>query len=264
MKTITTIAAALATLAGVAPATAQTAYDYGGGRPGQSLTVLAGVGVSSLIPELRDTRRGRAFVLRNFDADGNGRINRVEADEANRAFIRITGGRRDRFDWDVRDTGYRGANVSGGWRGYEWQGEGGYDRRGMRDYRFRQGRYGATLVIEDVLFETGSARLRPGAADRFRSLASYLRATPGVTVRVDGHTDSVGDNAANLRLSQDRATAVASAIEAMGVRPGRIRPYGNGETQPAASNASASGRQLNRRVEVTLVGRQAREFAAAE
>lgn len=263
MKTIVTTGIALAVLAGAAPAAAQTDFDYSGGRPGQRMGELAGVGVPDLLPELRASPRARAFVLRNFDADGNGRINRVEADEANRAFIRVAQGRRDRFDWDARDQGFR-ADAGGGYRDYEWQGEGGYDRRGMRDYRFRQGRYGATLVIEDVLFETGSARLRPGAADRFRPLASYLRATPGVAVRIDGHTDSVGDNAANQRLSQARAAAVAGAIEAMGVRPGRVRPYGNGEAQPAASNASAQGRQLNRRVEVTLIDRQAREFATAE
>ena len=268
MKTIATMTIALAMLAGAAPAAAQRNYDYGGGRPGQRVGELAGVGVPNLLPELRATPRARAFVLRNFDADGNGRINRVEADEANRAFMSIAQGRRDRFDWDARDRDFRvdvdGRQGQGGYRGYEWQGEGGYDRRGMRDYRFRQGRYGATLVIEDVLFETGSARLRPGAANRFRPLASYLRATPGVAVRIDGHTDSVGNDGANQRLSQARAAAVAGAIEAMGVRPGRIRPYGNGETQPAASNATSSGRQLNRRVEVTLIDRQAREFAGGE
>ena len=258
MKTIAMTLAGAATLAAAAPAVAQT-YDWSGGRPGMRMGELAGVGVPILLPELRDTRRGRAFVLRNFDADGNGRVNRVEADAANRAFLRLTDGRRDRFDWDARDTGFRA--DGGGYSGYEWRGEGGYDRRGMRDYGFRQGRDGATLVIDDVLFETGSARLRPGAAARFRPLASYLRATPGVRVRVDGHTDSVGDDAANLRLSEARAAAVTAAIETMGVRPGRIRPRGNGESQPAATNATAAGRRLNRRVEVTLVGRQAREFA---
>lgn len=255
-----TAALAAATLAGgiAAPAGAQSRWDYGGGRPGERDLLLVGAGVRDLLPELRRTNRGRAFVVRNFDDNGDGRINPREADAANRAFLAIAGGRRDRFDWDARDVGF---SRGGGYApGGEWRGEGGWDRRGMRDYRFRQTRYGATFDLADVLFQTASASLRPGAADRLRPLASYLRANPGVQVRVDGHTDSVGSDASNQTLSERRAETVAAAMERMGVRPGRIRAYGHGETMPVATNASAQGRQLNRRVEVTLVGRQAREF----
>ena len=241
------LAAALTILA--TPALAQDRFDWGGGRSGERDYGLAGAGVSRLLPELRRSPRGRAFVMRNFDRNDDGRISPREADEANRAFLRLASGRRDRFDWESRDIGRPAAQHR------EW------DRRGMRGYRMRQTRHGATFDLQDVLFETGSARLRPAAGERLRPLASYLEANPEVPVRIDGHTDSVGSDAANQLLSERRAEAVRDALGAMGVGEGEFIVAGHGEAMPAASNADAAGRQLNRRVEVTLVGQQARSFS---
>jgi outer membrane protein OmpA-like peptidoglycan-associated protein len=241
------LAAILTVLA--TPVLAQERFDWGGGRSGERDYGLAGAGVSRLLPELRRTARGRAFVMRNFDRNHDGRVSPRDAEDANRAFLRIAGGRRDRFDWESRDGGRQVAQHR------DW------DRRGMRGYRMRQTRYGATFDLQDVLFETGSARLRPAATDRLRPLASYLGANPDVPVRIDGHTDSVGGDAANLLLSERRAGSVRAALRAMGVDEGEFAVAGHGETMPAASNANPTGRQLNRRVEVTLVGQQARRFS---
>ena len=114
--------------------------------------------------------------------------------------------------------------------------------------------------LQDVLFQTGSARLRPGAEARLRPLAGYLRANPGVRLKIDGNTDSVGSADSNLQLSRDRAASVAAALGGMGVDPGRFRVAGHGESLPVATNATAAGRQLNRRVEVTLIGQRAATF----
>jgi outer membrane protein OmpA-like peptidoglycan-associated protein len=241
------LAVALTTLA--TPALGQDRFDWGGGRSGERDYGLAGAGVSRLLPELRRTARGRAFVMRNFDRNDDGRVSPREADEANRAFLRLSGGRRDRFDWESRDIDRPVAQHR------EW------DRRGMRGYQMRQTRYGATFDLQDVLFETGSALLRPAALERLRPLASYLSANPDVPVRIDGHTDSVGSDSANQLLSERRAEAVREALNAMGAGEGEFIVAGHGETMPAASNANATGRQLNRRVEVTLVGQQARSFS---
>lgn len=241
------IAVALVTVAG--PALAQERFDWGGGRSGERDHRLVGAGVPLLLPELKRTARGRAFVIRNFDRNHDGRVNRREAEDANRAFLLIAGGRRDRFDWESRDVDRPVV------RQREW------DRRGMRGYQMRQTRHGATFDLQDVLFETGSARLRPGAVERLRPLASYLGANPDVPVRIDGHTDSVGSDSANQLLSERRAEAVRTALAAMGVEENEFLIAGHGETMPVASNAGATGRQLNRRVEVTLVGQQARSFS---
>jgi outer membrane protein OmpA-like peptidoglycan-associated protein len=134
-------------------------------------------------------------------------------------------------------------------------------RAQMQAYQMKQTQLGATLVLRDVVFATGRADLKPGAAERLRPLASYLQANPDVKVRIDGHTDAQGSDAYNQALSDRRAASVRAALAAMGVDGSRIEAIGHGETKPLADNRTAAGRQQNRRVEVTLVGQQASTFA---
>ncbi|MES2498676.1 MAG: OmpA family protein [Pseudomonadota bacterium] len=131
----------------------------------------------------------------------------------------------------------------------------------MKDYQLKQTQLGATLVLQDVVFETGKADLKPGAAQRLQPMAQYLQANADVKVRIDGHTDSQGADAYNQKLSEERAQAVRAALGGMGVAADRITAVGHGESQPVADNMNAAGRQQNRRVEVTLVGQQAASFA---
>ncbi|RYF92869.1 MAG: OmpA family protein [Caulobacteraceae bacterium] len=258
---------ALVTLAPLAgPAAAQGRWDWDGGRDDDRRAYqLTGGGVALLVPELRETRRGKAFVLRNFDFDHNGRINPREARAANEAFLAEAGVERGRFDWDRRhnDGGY-GAGRDGADRGDRFErgrrGDRQWNRDGMRDYRMRDGRYGAVFSLDDVLFQTGSATLRPGAAERLEPLADYLDANPSVRIRIDGFTDSVGSDASNLTLSRNRARAVSGALRTLGVDPGRMQMFGHGEASPVASNGTPDGRRLNRRVEVSLVGQRASSF----
>ena len=130
----------------------------------------------------------------------------------------------------------------------------------MVDYQMKQTQLGATLVLQDVVFETGKADLKPGAADRLRPLAEYLKANSNVQVRIDGHTDAQGGDDYNMQLSQARAGSVRSALIAMGVDGARIQAIGHGKADPIADNKTEAGRQQNRRVEVTLVGQQATAF----
>src|SRR3569833_1676305 len=156
-------------------------------EPGRPRYRLAGPGVPLLYPEQRATPRGRAFVMRNFDFDRNGFVSPREARAANRAFAEVAGTRRDRFDWD-----HPGRVV------VVEQPRGDWDHRAMRGYGFRQTARGATLTLqEDVLIKTDSAVLRPGAIDKLRPLAGYLRSEPGVRVAIDGYTDSRGTDAHN-------------------------------------------------------------------
>ena len=129
-------------------------------------------------------------------------------------------------------------------------------RNQLRDYQLRQTAAGAQLVLQDVIFETGKATLRPGAAARLQPLVAYLNASPAVKVRIDGHTDSVGSAAMNLRLSQARAAAVRTALVSAGVDASRVQAVGHGESQPVGTNVNAAGRQANRRVELTMLGQR--------
>lgn len=135
-------------------------------------------------------------------------------------------------------------------------------RTAMADYQMKQTQLGATLVLQDVVFETGKADLKPGAAERLRPLAAYLQANANVRVQIDGHTDAQGSDSYNQQLSEDRAGAVRAALSAMGVDGSRIVAIGHGKAEPVADNNTPAGRQQNRRVEVTLVGQPASQFAA--
>jgi outer membrane protein OmpA-like peptidoglycan-associated protein len=111
---------------------------------------------------------------------------------------------------------------------------------------------GMVVTVGDVLFDTGRAELKPGAARKMDELAQFLTEHPDRRVQIDGFTDSVGTDAYNEELSQRRADAVRAALLARGVDPSRVGTEGYGKAYPVASNSDSGGRQLNRRVEVVI------------
>jgi outer membrane protein OmpA-like peptidoglycan-associated protein len=111
------------------------------------------------------------------------------------------------------------------------------------------------LAFDAVNFETGSATLTADSREQLEQLGSVLAAYPAVVIRVEGYTDTSGDPAANLKLSQDRAAVVEAALVGEGIAEGRIEAKGFGQERPVASNATEEGRAQNRRVEVLVVKR---------
>lgn len=111
---------------------------------------------------------------------------------------------------------------------------------------------GLVLTLGDVLFETGRAELKTDSIIDLNQLATFLGKYPDRTVIIEGHTDSVGSEASNLGLSQRRADAVRSYLVRQGVEGSRLTTTGMGESAPVASNATAGGRQQNRRVEIIV------------
>jgi outer membrane protein OmpA-like peptidoglycan-associated protein len=83
-------------------------------------------------------------------------------------------------------------------------------------------------------------------------LAQLMKVYPERAVRIEGHTDSLGDETANQQLSERRANAVRDAVLARGVDAARVEAVGYGETRPIADNSTPSGRQKNRRIELVL------------
>jgi len=113
---------------------------------------------------------------------------------------------------------------------------------------------GLIVNLSDVLFDTGQATLKPGAREKLSKLAGILMAYPGVyRIEVEGHTDSVGSDDSNLKLSQGRADSVHDYLLQSGVKPDRVMTArGFGESTPVAGNDTAAGRQVNRRVEIII------------
>ncbi len=103
-----------------------------------------------------------------------------------------------------------------------------------------------------LLFDSGSSSLHPGAYDRLRPLARTLNNYPESQVIIKGHTDSMGSESYNQRLSEERADRVRGFLISEGVVPSRISALGFGESLPVATNATDTGRAQNRRVELEL------------
>ena len=101
-------------------------------------------------------------------------------------------------------------------------------------------------------FDTNSSVLKPGYTPTLNKIARVLNQYGKTTVTVIGHTDSVGSNAANQTLSENRAQSVLNYFAGQNVNPLRLQAYGKGETEPRADNGTEAGRQLNRRVELWI------------
>jgi outer membrane protein OmpA-like peptidoglycan-associated protein len=113
---------------------------------------------------------------------------------------------------------------------------------------------GLIVNLSDVLFDFNKATLKPGAREKLSKLAGILLAYPGqYHLEIEGHTDSVGSDEYNQKLSEDRAAAVRSYLTQEGVKSEKITAVrGFGKTQPVTTNDTAEGRQMNRRVEIVI------------
>ena len=114
---------------------------------------------------------------------------------------------------------------------------------------------GSNLVVvlsQDLLFATNSTAVSAVSQNELRIVANSLNNFPDTTVNVIGHTDNVGSAEFNQGLSQRRAQAVSAVLLNGGVSAARVRSIGAGLNQPIASNATAQGRQANRRVEIII------------
>ncbi len=110
----------------------------------------------------------------------------------------------------------------------------------------------AVTFKSDVLFDTDSAALKAGAHSEISRVARVLNEYPQTSIVVVGHTDSTGSEEHNQALSERRAQSVKNALIDQGVSASRVTTVGYGETQPIASNYTPEGRQMNRRVVVTI------------
>jgi outer membrane protein OmpA-like peptidoglycan-associated protein len=113
---------------------------------------------------------------------------------------------------------------------------------------------GLIVNMSDVLFDFGKYTLKPGAREKLSKIAGIVIAHPGLMLEVEGHTDNVGSDEFNQKLSEQRASAVREYLVQQGLSPDSITSKGMGKADPVASNATAAGRQQNRRVEMVVSG----------
>jgi outer membrane protein OmpA-like peptidoglycan-associated protein len=118
----------------------------------------------------------------------------------------------------------------------------------------RESARGLIVNINDVLFDFNKYTLKPGAREKMAKVSGILLAYPGLKLQLEGHTDAIGSDDYNLKLSQQRADAVRDFLVEQGVSLANITAVGLGKDSPVASNDSAAGRQQNRRVELVVSG----------
>ncbi len=113
---------------------------------------------------------------------------------------------------------------------------------------------GLIVNISDVLFDTARYELKPGAREKLAKVSGIILAHPGLKIAVEGHTDSVGGDDYNMKLSENRANSVRTYLVSQGLASDSVTAQGFGKTQPVADNSTAAGRQQNRRVELVVSG----------
>jgi outer membrane protein OmpA-like peptidoglycan-associated protein len=113
---------------------------------------------------------------------------------------------------------------------------------------------GVIVNMSDVLFDVGKWTLKPGAREKLAKISGIVLTHPGLKLEVEGHTDSTGSDEFNQVLSERRAAAVRDFLVQQGVPSDTVSARGLGKSQPVASNDTATGRQLNRRVEMVVSG----------
>jgi outer membrane protein OmpA-like peptidoglycan-associated protein len=118
----------------------------------------------------------------------------------------------------------------------------------------RETQRGLIVNISDVLFDFNQYTLKPGAREKLAKVSGILLAYPGLKIQLEGHTDSIGSDDYNMKLSEHRAEAVQSYLVTQGVPANTVSAAGLGKAGPVAANDTAAGRQQNRRVDMVVSG----------
>jgi outer membrane protein OmpA-like peptidoglycan-associated protein len=114
---------------------------------------------------------------------------------------------------------------------------------------------GSKIVLNNLFFDSNKAKIRKESFTELDKIYKLLKEKPDIKAEVSGHTDNKGNDQLNTKLSQDRAKAVIDYLVKKGINKSRLTAMGYGKSQPIASNDTDAGRQLNRRVEMKIMGK---------
>lgn len=138
-----------------------------------------------------------------------------------------------------------------------------------KDFQLQTIKVGATFELKNIFFDSGKATLKDESKTELDKLSEILSKST-ISIELGGHTDDVGSEQDNLKLSQDRVNSVMEYLLAKGVKAERIKAVGYGEAQPLATNETEEGRATNRRVEVKITdmdyqkGREGKEVVVED
>jgi len=121
-----------------------------------------------------------------------------------------------------------------------------------KDIKLKRFRKGEKMNLNNINFESGKSELLKESYFELDLLVTYLKKYAKYRVKIIGHTDDVGANSSNQKLSLSRANSVLKYLVSKGINPAKLKSYGKGETQPISKNNTNKGRKLNRRTEIVL------------
>jgi outer membrane protein OmpA-like peptidoglycan-associated protein len=123
----------------------------------------------------------------------------------------------------------------------------------VKDVSLKPIEKGAKIVLNNIFFETGKAALSPQSRLELSKAIDLMKTNPTMVIEVGGHTDNVGEDATNMKLSHDRAKSVRDYLVNAGITSERIQAKGYGELNPVATNDTEEGRKTNRRTEFVIL-----------
>jgi outer membrane protein OmpA-like peptidoglycan-associated protein len=124
-----------------------------------------------------------------------------------------------------------------------------------RDFGLDKVEVGATVVLENIFFETAKATLKPESFTQLEQVLKFMNSNPSMRMEISGHTDNTGSLKLNTRLSQARAESVVEYLVERGIDETRLDAKGYAFSQPIATNDTAEGRAKNRRVEFKILSK---------
>ncbi len=124
-----------------------------------------------------------------------------------------------------------------------------------RDFLMDRVEVGAKVILKNINFETGKATLLTDSYVTLNAVVKLIQTNPTIQLEISGHTDNVGSDKYNDKLSNDRAKSVVAYLVAQGITEAKLTYKGYGESQPVSSNATPEGRAENRRVEFKITGK---------
>lgn len=113
---------------------------------------------------------------------------------------------------------------------------------------------GETVILRNIFFDTGNFDLKPESVSELKKLLEFMEYNPALNIEIGGHTDNVGGETYNLKLSENRAKAVFDFLTGQGIEPARLTYKGFGYSEPIATNDTEEGRAKNRRTEIRITG----------
>lgn len=123
----------------------------------------------------------------------------------------------------------------------------------VKDIALKPIEKGAKVVINNIFFQTGKATLSPESRLELEKAVDLMKTNPSMVIEVGGHTDNVGDDNSNMKLSHDRAKSVRDYLVNAGITATRVQAKGYGESNPVATNDTEDGRRSNRRTEFIIL-----------